>query len=434
MGPGSRIFASRLVQVAANALVVLLVAGILGPEGQGYYSLTVALGLLVASLLAGGLGLAAVPFLRQESIAGKRILHAQLLWLAGAVLLLLLGAGSTLLPAPRAFFATYLGWAPGLGFVVAGAVLGILLFEIFSYDLLARGRLVVGSVINGGRAMTHLLLAGTLVLAGTLTLGRAVGLVAVAQGLGGCVVLAVAAREIRRHLRGVNPPSEDAPTSRAGYLSLSGLMLFLLRRGWVGQLSAVAYFLLLRLDQALLAHFRSAAEVGVYSVAVYLGEMLWLLPGALTPLLVHSAAVGKTCPDRDVDSLRAVRLGFLVTLAAGVPLYFLAGLLLPLLAGGVYTPSGPALRALLPGIIAFAPGAVLAGDFIGRGRPHWNTQASLITLAVNIAAGLVLIPAYGAVGAGWASTVAYACGSVIMISRFLTASGYSLATLVTGRP
>ena len=33
-----------------------------------------------------------------------------------------------------------------------------------------------------------------------------------------------------------------------------------------------------------------AAEVGIYSLAVYVGELLWLLPGALTPLLVHSSA------------------------------------------------------------------------------------------------------------------------------------------------
>jgi O-antigen/teichoic acid export membrane protein len=146
--------------------------------------------------------------------------------------------------------------------------------------------------------------------------------------------------------------------------------------------------------------------------------MLWLLPGAMTPLLVHSSAAAATDPDRDRTASRAVRLGILVTLVAAVPLALVAGPLLALLAGGAYADSAAALRALLPGVVAFAPGAVLSGDFIGRGKPHWNTQASLLTVGVNLAAGLLLIPAHGAVGAAWSSTIAYACGSLLMLARF----------------
>ncbi len=434
VGPGSRILLSRMLQVAANAAVVVIVAKILGPTGQGHYSLTVALGLLTASFLAGGQGLAAVPLLRQGRIPGGRIFRAQLLWVGGALAVLAGLAAVTLLPGPAAFMASHLGWFRGMGFLLSGAVMGILLFEIFSYDLLAKGRLVVGSVINGTRASLHFVLALAVVLTSVMTLGRAVGLVAVAQLFGGVLVVVVAARALANGgpspSRGGERQQGDSPAG----LSLPAVAGYLARRGWLGQLSAVAYFLLLRLDQALLENFRGAAEVGVYSVAVYFGEMLWLLPGALTPLLVHSASVGEGEPARDLDSLRAARLGFLVTLGVGVPLFFLAVPLLSLLAGGEYSASGQALRALLPGIVVFAPGAVLAGDFIGRGLPHWNTQASVATLAINIAAGLWLIPRYGAVGAGWASSIAYTCGSLIMIVRFLSVSGFSLRVLITGKP
>jgi len=185
----------------------------------------------------------------------------------------------------------------------------------------------------------------------------------------------------------------------------------------------VAYFLLLRLDQGLLEYFCGAAEVGIYSVGVYAGEMLWLLPGALTPLLVHSSAASGDSGERDATAVRALRLGLGVTLVAAIPLYLLAGPLLELLAGGQFAGSGPALRALLPGIVAFAPGAVLAGDFIGRGKPHWNTQASGLTVVVNVVFGLILIPEGGAVGAAWASSIAYAVGASVMLLRFYQATG-----------
>ncbi len=429
---GSGIFVSRVGQVLANAAVVLLVAKILGPEQQGHYSLTLALSLLLGSLLAGGLGLAAVPPLRQGTFPAGRLVRAQLAWIALVLGVLVLLAGWTLQAGPADFLARHLGWTRGLGFIVLGAVAGILTFEIFSYNLLARGRLVIGATINGLRALGHFAAVGAVVLLGTMTFTRAVTLVSLAQVAGAAMLVVVMLRELGRPGPSV-PAAADAPAADAlPAHSLVRLVPALLRRGWVGQLSAVAYFLLLRLDQGILEHFRGAAEVGIYSVAVYTGEMLWLLPGALTPLLVHTSATGDLSEDPDRTALQAVRLGILVTLVVGIPLYLVAGPLLSFLAGGAYAESGAALRALLPGIIAFAPGAVLAGDFIGRGKAHWNTQASLLTVAVNVVAALWLIPRHGAVGAGWASSVAYAVGAGVMVARFMRESGTSFRTLLRG--
>ena len=426
---GAQILASRVGQVLANAAVVMLVAKTLGPEGQGYYSLTVAVVMLAAALLGGGMGLAAVPPLRQHRVRPRRMLTAQLIWISGMITVLVLVALWTLTRAPAAVLSARLGWWPGLGLVAAGAAVGMLLFEAFSYDLLARGRLIVGAAINGVRALGHLVAVGLLFLLGALTLGWAVGLFAVAQFCGGVAALVVVWREFAKAQTPLAaeatpesapaiPAAEDELPPDLDRYSKLGLIRFNLSRGWLGQLSAVAYFLLLRLDQGLLEYFRGAAEVGIYSIAVYVGEMLWLLPGALTPLLVHSSAGGATDPDRNRTAVRAVRLGLGLCLLAGAILFLLADPVVRLLAGDEFAASGAALRALLPGIVAFAPGAVLAGDFIGRGKPHWNTQASGLTVVVNIIAGWLLIPAHGAVGAAWASTIAYSCGSAVMLLRF----------------
>lgn len=420
---GTRILFSRVGQVLANAAVVMVVAKTLGPTGQGHYSLTLAGVLLLASVLGGGMGLAAVPPLRQDKIRPGRMFRAQLSWVGGMVVVMTLLAWWTTTPAPARFLARHVGWDPGWGFLAALAATAILLFEVFSYDLLARGRLVIGSAVNGWRAMGHLAVVLAVWGLGNLTLGRAVGAFAMAQMAGGVAVLILVIREFQRPLReqvitpvGLTPES-DVPDD-LDRRSLIQIIGYNLKRGWVGQISAVAYFLLLRLDQALLEHFRGAAEVGIYSVAVYVGEMLWLLPGAITPLLVHSSAADGRNPERDRTAIKAVKVGFLLTLVAALPLYLLANPLLQILAGGEYVGSGPALRALLPGIVAFAPGAVLAGDFIGRGKPHWNTQASGLTVVVNLIVGWQLIPQYGPVGAAWSSTIAYAVGASVMLWRF----------------
>jgi O-antigen/teichoic acid export membrane protein len=346
---------------------------------------------------------------------------------------LLAVAAATLGGSAARFLAVQLGWERGFGFLVAGAAAGLLTYEIFSYDLLARGRVVVGAVINGLRALGHLVVVAAIGLLGLLSFGLAVGAFALAQALGAAALLLIVLREIRRP-RSVAPmratAADDPLPADLGRRPLGSLIGWCLSRGWVGQLSAVAYFLLLRVDQGLLVHFRDAAEVGIYSVAVYVGEMLWLLPGAMTPLLVHTSAGSAADPMRDRTASRAARAGFLVTGAVAIPLALLADPLLTLLAGGAYAGSASALRALLPGIVAFAPAAVLAGDFIGRGKPHWNTQASLLTVAINVAVGLVLIPRHGAVGAAWASSLAYVFGAVVMVARFRQATGLRLRTFL----
>jgi O-antigen/teichoic acid export membrane protein len=445
---GAKILFSRVGQVLANAAVVLVVAKTLGPEGQGHYSLTVALCMLLAALLGGGMGLAAVPPLRQNKVPVSRMVKAQLVWAGGMILVLALAAWWSTGQNPADVLHRRLGWFQGLGYLAALAAAGFLGFDIFSYDLLARGRLVVGAAVNGSRAFIHLVLILVLSLAGTLTFGRSVGVFALAQMAGMLAMLVVLLKDIRRPVpvdpavsireligqSGVPDNDPDEIPADLGSRSLVGLILYNLKHGWLGQISAVAYFLLLRLDQGLLEYYRGAAEVGIYSIAVYMGEMLWLLPGALTPLLVHSSAGHASDPERDRTAARAVRLGIILTLAAGVPLFLLAEPLLALLAGGEYQASGLALRALLPGIVAFAPGVVLAGDFIGRGKPHWNTQASVLTVVVNLIAGVMLIPKHGPVGAAWASSIAYACGSAVMLIRFRQITRMSLRGLILGRP
>jgi len=433
---GARILFSRVGQVLANAAVVMIVAQKLGPGGMGHYSLTVAVAMLLGSLLGGGMGVAAVPPLRQDRLPAVRMLRAQMLWAGTMVLIMLFLAAGTLSGQTAEFFRDHLGWFPGLGFAAVIAAASILGFEIFSYDLLARGRLVVSAAINGYRAMGHLAAIGLLWAFDELDFARVVGVFALAQLSGAVAALITLLRDIRkrRHPEPVKQgqPPEDLPEDLEKR-SLLGLIRFNLKRGWVGQISAVAYFLLLRLDQGLLEHFKGAAEVGIYSVGVYVGEILWLLPGALTPLLVHSSARNHGDPDRERTAARALRIGLGLVIAAAVPLYFLAQPLLELLAGGEYSASGASLRALLPGIVAFAPGVVLAGDFIGRGKPHWNTQASVLTVVVNLIGAFYLIPRHGAVGAAWSSSIAYASGAILMLVRFRMATGFSWGRIFLGR-
>jgi O-antigen/teichoic acid export membrane protein len=418
---GGEVLTARAAQVVAGAAVGLLVARALGPAAQGHYSLTIVVMTFAGALFNGGVGLSAVPPLRRCELSLHRVVRAQGAWLvfAGAGLLAA-GVVATTGPA-AAWTAAHLGWTVAVAAAVAVGAAALLACDVLFFDLLAQGRPVAGAVAGLARPVSHLLLlAVVLVSTGALRPGAAVGLFAVAQVVGAGALFAL----LRRRESAVLPVGEAPVATGADWpRGAPALARALVRSGWLGQLSAIASLLHMRLNFALLAAWHGPAAVGVFSVAVLVGELLWNLPSALSPILVYSSAAAGDAGARDRLAARAVRVGLVATAAVALPLGLAAGWLLPRLFGGEYAAAVPALRALLPGIVAFAPGAVLAGDFIGRGRPGWNAQASAFTLAINLVAGVALVPRFGLTGAAWASTIAYASGAAWMVLRFRRASG-----------
>lgn len=418
---GSQVLLWRTLQKGAGVLLAVAVMQGLGPEGNGRYSLSIAAITVLAALLSGGVGLASVPRLHGGDDPPRRIVRAQAAWF-GVVLLVLLVLGTAVRFGPAwPWCVESLGWSGALLVAALVAVMGIVVYETANYDLLAAGRVVVGSLTAGLRA--SLLAAATAAL--VLVVGAGVDAALVAFAV---VHLASAAVLLPRAWRAL----WRLPAAGGGRRSLPALVAHLVRQGWLGQLSALIYLLLLRLDQFLIEGFLDVEAVGLYAAAAWITELLWLVPEALNPLLVHTSS-SRQADDRDQTAARAVRLGLGLTAAAALPLALVAEPLLGLLRGGAFLPAVDPLWILLPGAVAFAPGVILAGDFIGRGRPHWNTQASAITVAVNVALCLWWLPRLGIAGAAWASTVAYAVGSAVMVVRFRRLTGLSWATILIPR-
>ncbi len=423
---GSRILLWRALQKLAGALTVLVVAQGLGPEGNGRYSLTLLVITVAASVLAGGVGLASVPLLRRGEGPPRRLLAAQAWWLAMVAGVLVAMAVAVRQPWAWSWLQGSLGWDHDLLAAAVIAVAAMLVFETVNYALLAAGRVVAGTLAAALRATGHLAVVAALLLGDRLDLTLAVWSLTVLH------LLAAASLVLRlRGALGAFPAAASAGPGPA--TPLPRLACRLVRAGWLGQLSAISYLLLLRLDQVILEGAAGVAAVGIYALAAWAAELLWLVPEALNPLLVHSSA-GQDHDARDRTAARAVRLALAATAVAALPLAVLAPPVLGLLRDGAFAASTGPLWALLPGVVAFAPGAVLAGDFIGRGRPGWNTQASALTVGINVVLCLAWIPSAGVLGAAWASSVAYACGAGVMVWRFRRATGLPWREILVVRP
>jgi O-antigen/teichoic acid export membrane protein len=74
---------------------------------------------------------------------------------------------------------------------------------------------------------------------------------------------------------------------------------------------------------------------------------------------------------------------------------------------------------LLPGVALLAVARVMSADLAARGRPELNVAATLVALAVELAAIALLVPRMGIEGAAAASSLSYA--TVLLLVALLYA-------------
>jgi O-antigen/teichoic acid export membrane protein len=190
--------------------------------------------------------------------------------------------------------------------------------------------------------------------------------------------------------------------------------------GFRAHISNLLSYLSYRLDNFILNTFSGTGEVGIYAVAVGLGERMWLPAEAIsTALFPRIASLGN---EQDKQK-RITPLATRFILAISFPLVAGFGAisfwLVPFLYGKDFTASVYPLLSLLPGILIFNLGKILANDLAGRGRVDINLFITGVGTLINISANLLLIPRMGAVGAALSSTISYSVVTLLFISRYV---------------
>ncbi len=202
-----------------------------------------------------------------------------------------------------------------------------------------------------------------------------------------------------------------------------GLLGRMLRYGVKFHVSILAGALIFRVDLLVLNHFRGPAEAGVYSVASQVAMMLMLLPGVIATLLFPRVAAEHD-PQGHLTarvSRHAAFIMFFVCLASA-PLSFL----LPALYGEAFSEATIQLLILLPGVYLVGIESVLAQHFNAMGLPLAIPIFWVVTLFVNLALVVALVPPLGARGAAVASTASYTLIFALVFYYFRRQTGAGL--------
>lgn len=401
---GVRVAGLRVSSYAVGFVASILIARALGPEGRGLYAFPIAFLGIVMAVSNVGLEHANV-FLAGQGVSLRR------LWSDGTLAAVLIGALVWALIA-----GLYAGAGKGLFAGLPAAWIAVSIVQVplllqtlyWSNLLQLNGRLRSAVRASVASVAVHAVLCGILYVSHALTPFRVLLLTLAANGTTWGLLLLLCART---RLIGAAPE----------WSSLRRGVLF----GLKAHIGLIFFFLALRVDQVLVQRMLGFHELGLYSLAVTLAELIWLLSDPFAAsLLPHQ--VRATRGDERGLGYATARMSLMVAAVAGAVAWIAAPHAIRVLYGVKFEGSVWPFRLLLPGVVALAALRPLAAILLKEGRPWLLSGLGLLSLVLNLIANLMLLPAIGIAGASLASTIAYLTLAVayVMVTRRTGVAGW----------
>jgi O-antigen/teichoic acid export membrane protein len=183
-------------------------------------------------------------------------------------------------------------------------------------------------------------------------------------------------------------------------------------------------------DLFLVEHFLGLSATGVYSIAVMVAELLWLVSSSVT-----TAAYARIGSPDAVEAgritVRAVHAGVLLLGLLCPMLWIGAAMAVPVLLGPAYQSALPVLAVLLPGVAVFGAASALSAWFTNHaGRPWVPALLASLSLAINVLVSVLTIPRLGVIGGALATSLSYIVAVGVGALLFMRASGTSAVVLL----
>ena len=399
--------------LAAAAFLSIVLARTIGPSGNGRFALLATLTGLSGMVVSLGLSAGITYEVSRHRWSVRQAFRTS--YVAGFGLGLV-GFVGGLIVFLLLHDSVFRGIGTDLAIVALASLPPVLAYQFADSILLARERYEGYAALELSHSATLLVVGAGLAIAYGLS-GAVVGLPAAA--LVGSVVGVLLLVPLARRDTVVDKGESLARAIRFGLQSWGANLL-----------QQINY----RFDVLILAAFATASDVGVYSVALTLTSVAWVLPQALqTVLFPRVASLDEATLAGDVSAeesdaalAKAVRHGVLLTLPTAVIISLLLLIAVPLLYGSKFHDTIWLGFILLPGTLLLGVGKILGSGVTGRGYPRYALYGSGASAAVALALYLGLIPPFHAWGAAVASSLAYGFGALLGLYFFhrVTALGF----------
>lgn len=178
---------------------------------------------------------------------------------------------------------------------------------------------------------------------------------------------------------------------------------------WMLLASKVAVMLYMKLDLVMIAVLAGEREAGMYAAALRISEIGYVLPVALAssalPRLLKLKEAGGAAYARGAQAFYDINAA--MAYAVVVPIVLFAQTIIEIAYGAEYADAGPVLRWHACAAVFVFLGVARSQLWVSEGRYALGLCTTLAGAACNVGLNLWWIPAHGALGAAWATIVAY---------------------------
>lgn len=183
-------------------------------------------------------------------------------------------------------------------------------------------------------------------------------------------------------------------------------------------LSSFVQYLNFRIDIFLVLFMLGQSALGVYSIGIGFGELLWQLSRPITTASFGRIARGTRAEAAEITAT-CLRHTFALVAAASIVAFICAPYLVRLVYGAQFAEASDVVRVLMPGIIAYSMMPTLATFFAQQlERPKVPLVFSSISTVLCAGVTAALLPSMGIIGGAIATSASYTLVFVLAAAYF----------------
>ena len=161
----------------------------------------------------------------------------------------------------------------------------------------------------------------------------------------------------------------------------------------------------------------SLSDYSIYSTAVTIMQQVWVLPDAVSQVILSRIAGMTEQKDKVRLSVLSSKIVTYITTVSAVLLYWAAKIFVPILFP-IYKDSVEPLPYLVVGYVLISYAKVLGNSIAAYGRPELNIIPTAFGIAANVASSLLLIPRMGINGVALSASISLTVQSVACVTIF----------------
>lgn len=196
----------------------------------------------------------------------------------------------------------------------------------------------------------------------------------------------------------------------------------------LGHLSNIINFFNYRLVLWIIAFYMDNAQVGIFSLAAGLSQLLNFISTPLSQVLMPFLSA-ESNEGRITLFIRFSRIHFSIIVIMAIFAILLAPIFIPILYGADFKPAVGAFSILIFGIVLSCQSRIFASYFIADNKMKTNLYATIVGFVLTFFFNFYLIKNYGINGASWAQTITYTgifLFVYIALIKFAKISNYNL--------